>query len=111
MISPEVLRRYQLFGSLSDEQLQAIASIAKEEEWAAGEVIFEIDGPADALYLLMEGSIDLFYRSEDELNPDLRKEFPVGEINPGEPFAISALLEPTCLRLRPSPADQVLEFA
>ena len=32
MISPEVLRRYQLFGSLSDEHLQQIASIAKEEE-------------------------------------------------------------------------------
>ena len=97
MISPELLRRYELFGSLSDEQLQSLASIAKEESWEAGEVIFEIDAPADSLYLLVDGSIDLFYRSEDELNPELRKEFPVGEINPGEPFAISALFEPYVL--------------
>lgn len=97
MISPELLRRYDLFGSLSDEQLQSLASIAKEESWEAGEVIFEIDAPAESLFLLMEGSIDLFYRSEDELNPELRKEFPVGEINPGEPFAISALFEPYIL--------------
>ena len=97
MISPELLRRYELFGSLSDEQLQSLASISEEVEWEAGEVIFEIDAPADTLYLLMEGSVDLFYRSEDDLNPELRKEFPVGEINPGEPFAISALFEPYVL--------------
>jgi CRP-like cAMP-binding protein len=45
----------------------------------------------------MEGSVDLFYHVEDELNPDLKKEFGVGEINPGEPFAISALFEPYVL--------------
>ena len=97
MISPELLRRYELFGTLTDEQLQSLASIAEEMEWEAGEIIFEIDATADSLYLLMEGSVDLFYRSEDELNPELRKEFPVGEINPGEPFAISALFEPYVL--------------
>lgn len=97
MISPELLRRYELFGSLSDEQLQSLASISKEESWEAGEVIFEIDGAADSLYLLMDGSIDLFYRSQDEKNPETRKVFPVGEINPGEPFAISALFEPYVL--------------
>ncbi len=97
MISPELLRRYELFGSLSEEQLQLLASITREQSWEAGEVIFEIDAPADTLYLLMEGSIDLFYRSEDELQPELHKEFSVGEINPGEPFAISALFEPYVL--------------
>jgi CRP-like cAMP-binding protein len=94
MISPELLKRYPLFGSLSDEQLQSLASIAEEQSWEAGETIFEIGSPAENMYLLMEGSIDLFYRVEDEQNPDETKHFGVGEINPGEPFAISALFEP-----------------
>jgi len=94
MISPELLRRYKLFGSLSEEQLHSLVSIAEEADWEAGETIFEIDSKADSLYLLMEGSVDLFYHVEGELNPDLKKDFGVGEINPGEPFAISALFEP-----------------
>jgi CRP-like cAMP-binding protein len=94
MISPELLKRYPLFGSLSDEQLQSLASIAEEQSWEAGETIFEIGSPAENMYLLMEGSIDLFYRVEGEQNPDETKHFGVGEINPGEPFAISALFEP-----------------
>lgn len=94
MISPELLKRYPLFGSLKDGQLQSIASISEELEWEAGETIFEIGTAADNLYLLMEGSIDLFYHVEDEQNPEQTKNFGVGEINPGEPFAISALFEP-----------------
>ncbi len=97
MISPELLRRYELFGLFREDQIQSLASITEEASWEAGEVIFEIDAAADTLYLLMEGSVDLFYRSEDELQPELRKEFSVGEINPGEPFAISALFEPYIL--------------
>jgi CRP-like cAMP-binding protein len=97
MISPELLRRYKLFGSLSEEQVHSLASIAEEADWEAGETIFEIDSKADSLYLLMEGSVDLFYHVEDELNPDLKKDFGVGEINPGEPFAVSALFEPYVL--------------
>jgi len=97
MISPELLRRYPLFGSLSEEQLQSIASIAHEIEWEAGETVFELGSQADSLYLLMEGSVNLFYRVEDKLNPDMMKDFGVGEINLGEPFGISALFEPYVL--------------
>jgi CRP-like cAMP-binding protein len=97
MISPELLKRYPLFGSLTDEQLQSIASITEEQIWEAGETVFEIGGTAENLYLLIEGSVDLYYRVEDESNPGLSKNFPVGEINPGEPFAISALFEPYVL--------------
>lgn len=97
MISPELLKRYPLFGSLSDEQLQSLAGIAVEEEWETDEKIFEIGSAAENLYLLMDGSINLFYHVEDENDPDQMREFGVGEINPGEPFAISALFEPYVL--------------
>jgi CRP-like cAMP-binding protein len=47
--------------------------------------------------LLEDGSIDLYFTVIDSFRPELRKEFSVGEINPGEPFGISALIEPFVL--------------
>jgi CRP/FNR family cyclic AMP-dependent transcriptional regulator len=97
MISPELLRRYPFFGPLSDEQLKAVAMLADQESVGSYTILLEEGKKADTLYLLMEGSLSLFYLVEDERQPNLRKEFPVGDINPGEPFSISALIEPHVL--------------
>ena len=94
MISPETLRRYPFFGNLSDEQIKAIAMIAEDKSFGKGAVICEEGKHADAFYLLLAGGVSLYYISEDEYHPETRKEFLVGEINPGEVFAISALIEP-----------------
>jgi len=94
MISPEILRRYPFFGSLTDAQIRALAMIAEEQAFSKGVVLCEEGKPADAFYLLVDGSISLYYLSEDEFHPKTRKEFLVGEINPGEVFAISAFIEP-----------------
>jgi CRP-like cAMP-binding protein len=97
MISPELLRRYPSFGLFNETQLKAIAMIAEEDSAPAGTVLFEERQPATHLYLLLEGGVDLSYRSEEEYHPKTRKEFAVGEINPGELFSISALIEPYVL--------------
>lgn len=97
MVSPEVLRRYPFFAWLDDAHQKAIAMITEEVAYERGALIFQEGKPADALYLLMEGSVDLFFAVEEEYRPESRKEFLVGEINPGEPFAISALIEPYVL--------------
>jgi CRP-like cAMP-binding protein len=68
--------------------------IAEEVSADADVIIFKERQPADALYLLLNGSIDLYYTSEEEYHPKARKELLVGEINPGEIFSISAMLEP-----------------
>jgi CRP-like cAMP-binding protein len=94
MISPELLRRYPFFGSLSDAQIKAIAMIADEEIIAKGAVICEEGQPATAFYLLIDGGVSLYYKSEEEFNPSSRRDFLVGEINPGEVFAISVFVEP-----------------
>jgi CRP-like cAMP-binding protein len=97
MISPELLRRYSFFGRLTETDLYAIAMIAEELTADAGVTLFEEQQPADALYLLLEGSIDLYYKSEEEYHPKTKKEFVVGEINPGEIFSISSMIEPYIL--------------
>ena len=97
MISPEVLRRYPFFGPFSDEQLREIAMLGDEVSLEKDEELFEECAPADHLYLLLEGNIDLYYKSEEEYHPKDSKEFAVGEINAGEVFAISAVINPYVL--------------
>lgn len=94
MVSPEILRRYPFFGTLTDAQVKAIAMIAEEVTFPKGSVICEEGKPATAFYLLLAGGVSLYYKSEEEFRPETRKDFLVGEINPGEVFAISALVEP-----------------
>jgi cAMP-binding proteins - catabolite gene activator and regulatory subunit of cAMP-dependent protein kinases len=94
MISPELLRRYVFFRNLQEPQLKAIAMLADEVTVAVGETLFEIDQNADTLYLLLEGRIDLKYLVVDRDDPTNRQVYDVGEINPGEAFGISALIEP-----------------
>jgi CRP-like cAMP-binding protein len=94
MVSPEILRRYPFFGSLSDAQIKSLSMIAEEETIAKGSVICEEGQPATAFYLLIDGGVSLFYKSEEEFYPATRRDFLVGEINPGEVFAISVFVEP-----------------
>lgn len=97
MISPELLRRFPFFGNLENSQLVAISIIAEEETFNSGDKIFQEKSPAESLYLLEDGSIDLYFTVVDNFHPELRQEFSVGEINPGEPFGISALIAPYIL--------------
>jgi CRP-like cAMP-binding protein len=96
MVSSELLKKYEFFGGLTERQLKALAMIANEKTYEPGALIFEECDSANNLYLLMEGSVDLYYRSIDQMHiyTTPPKEFYAGSINPGEVFSISALIEP-----------------
>lgn len=112
MISPEILRKFPFFFGLTEEQLKQFAMIAEEHEIEGGINIFEEDQEANKFYLLMDGSVDLFIKSEEENDPSSRREFGVGEINPGEIFGISSIVEPYRFRTttRTAVKSHVLEF-
>jgi CRP/FNR family cyclic AMP-dependent transcriptional regulator len=93
MISPETLRRYPLFASLSEDQLKKLAMITDEQTIENDVTIFNEGETANTFYFLLEGSIDLFYKVGDP-ETSKQKEILIYEINPGEPFSISALIEP-----------------
>jgi CRP-like cAMP-binding protein len=97
MISPEKLRQYPFFGSLDEGQLREVAMLAEEEIYESGEVIFHEGETATALFFLLDGYVDLYYTIGQAKPTSLEKGIPVGEINPGEPFGISALIEPHLL--------------
>lgn len=91
MISPELLRRYPLFGLLNDGQQKALAMISAERSYQAGEVIHRENSPASRLYVVISGEVDLLYSGGGEGAITFA---PVGSIAPGEVFGVSSLLEP-----------------
>jgi CRP-like cAMP-binding protein len=92
MISTELLRKYPFFAKFDAEQLKNIAMITEQEVFSKGSTLFYENQPATHFFLLMEGSVDLFYQLGEPV-----KEILVGEVNPGEPFSISAFIEPHIL--------------
>lgn len=93
MISLELLRRYPFFAGLDERELKSIAIISEHVQTSAGTILFEEGQTADAFYLLLEGSVALSFNSP--LDPHVQ--IHVDEVNPGEPFAISALIPPHTL--------------
>jgi len=91
MVSPEQLRRYPFFGGLMAEELASIAMIAEEISFPEGAIIFRDGDVATKLYVLTAGAVDLVYHIERANG--IETSF-VGSIVAGEPFAISAIVEP-----------------
>ena len=53
------LEGVELLKNLTPEQLSRIATIAREVQYPAGKVILEPDKPLDALYVILDGSVEL----------------------------------------------------
>ena len=91
MVSTELLRRYPFFGGLTDAELAGIAMVAQEITFASDVIIFEAGDLATQLYVLETGAIELLHRAPGQGGDSIT---PVGSIAAGEPFGVSAFLEP-----------------
>lgn len=91
MVSPELLRRYPFFASLTDEQLTALAMIAEEKSYPQGTLLVKENQPANKLILLLEGDVDLIYSGGGE---GAVVNALVGSIAPGEMLGVSSIIEP-----------------
>ena len=94
MISPELLRRFPFFNFMGEAQLKAVAMIAEELTYEKDEVIVEAGKPADRFFFLIDGDVAYYSVATTEHDPSYKKEYFIAEINPGEIFGISALIEP-----------------
>lgn len=97
MISVELLSRYPFFGGLTDSQKRSLARIADEEHLSSGVTIFREGETAEWLYFLEDGCVSLYYTGTRPTPDKLDEGIPICEINPGEPFSISAIIEPYVL--------------
>jgi CRP-like cAMP-binding protein len=94
MISPELLRRYPFFNFMDGAQLKAVSMIAEELTYEKDEVILEAGKPANHFFFLIDGDAAYYALVTSRHDPSYKKEYFVSEINPGEIFGISALIEP-----------------
>lgn len=94
MITTELLSQYQFFKVFSPEQLKKIAQLAEDKTYQPGSLLFHEKQPAEALFILLKGGVELFYTVKVEYKPELRKELVFTVIKPGELMGISTLIEP-----------------
>ena len=59
MVSTDLLKRVSIFSGLSDDQLQSIASICREEAHSKGDVIVREKEPSNDLYVIREGAVEV----------------------------------------------------
>ena len=68
MASIEALKKANLFESLSDDQLKAIAQLGREKTFEPGEEIFKQGQRAKTLYVLLDGVVTLRIKAEEEID-------------------------------------------
>lgn len=91
MITPELLKRYPFFASLTDEQLKTIAQIGEEKSFPKDSILIKENTAANNLMLLLDGAVDLFYSNRSEKS-EIKS--PICSLAPGVIFGISSLIVP-----------------
>lgn len=103
MVSIEVLRSLPCFAGVSGESLKAVAAIAEEHDFKAGQTLWKEGDDVRWLYIVRQGEIDIIY--------DLQggKQCVVDTVVGGEMTGWSAVVEPyrhtaTCVARQPGRA-------
>jgi len=94
MVSPELLRRYPFFAGFDNTHIKAIAMVADEFSFEKDDSLYEIDKPADALFVLVDGIVEHYFIVVNSQDARLRKEFYLSDITPGEVFGLSSMIDP-----------------
>ncbi|RMF47519.1 MAG: cyclic nucleotide-binding domain-containing protein [Anaerolineae bacterium] len=94
MISPEILRRYPFFSHFNATQLKRLAMLAEEIQVPTGETLFKRGEPANAMYLLLEGNVELYDEAQDQFDSNIKLSFYVGNVEAGEVLGMSAAIPP-----------------
>lgn len=82
-----LLKRSPLFGEVPTEELRMVVEQLSEEACFAGERVFEINDPADQMYIVVDGRIGI------SLNGEPRPGNFVSVLGPGECFGEMGLLD------------------
>ncbi len=103
MISPETLRRFSLFAGLDPAWFKDIAMVGEEVKLAQGEWLFHEGDDADALYLVLNGSVEL----KIDLDVQSSRQADISTVSAGEVLGWSALVEPEVYTLGAVAASDV----
>lgn len=93
MVSEDLLRRYRFFDFLDEQEFKVALDASVETTIEDGHLVFDAGQSASALYFLIEGSVEHRFVVIDE-DSHIRREFLIGNVNAGEMFGLSGLIEP-----------------
>ncbi len=82
-----LLKQSTMFSEVPTEDLRVVAKMLDEENYFAGDRVFDINEFGDHMYILQSGRIGI------SLSPDLASREFVAELNPGECFGEMNLLD------------------
>jgi CRP/FNR family transcriptional regulator, cyclic AMP receptor protein len=83
----DLLRNFSLFAELSDDELRAIAAVAKPRRYAREDVVIHEDERGDVFCLIQHGKVKITMTSPEG------KELILSTLGPGEFFGEMALLD------------------
>jgi CRP/FNR family transcriptional regulator, cyclic AMP receptor protein len=85
----ELLKRSDMFGQLTEEQLTRVADLAAPQTYAEGAVIIEEDQPASRCFFVISGRVDI------EIRPPYAGRGPqrIAQIKAGEVFGELSLVD------------------
>jgi CRP/FNR family cyclic AMP-dependent transcriptional regulator len=101
MIPLETLRKSDVFGGLTDDELVAIARLAHEETYGAGAQILMENGPAKYLYLVAEGRVVIL------IDMARGRQAVIDTVTKGNSFGWSAMVPPYILTGTATAVDNV----
>jgi CRP/FNR family cyclic AMP-dependent transcriptional regulator len=68
----EFLKRLDMFNGLSDEEISSVAALCTEARYKAGDTILHIKDPADSLFLIRSGTVQIITNPDVlEIKPEL----------------------------------------
>ena len=65
MISPELIRRYEFFSGLTNEQIATIAKLSNEKSFDSGYYFFREGDKVDEFYLVIDGAVGILIEIPD----------------------------------------------
>ena len=95
MVSPETLRRVDLFASLDDTMLKAIAMAGEKKDVKKGYWFFREGDPAKKVYIILKGTVEI----KVSLGPQDIHQIGVSSLREGDLFGWSALVDPYTYQL------------
>jgi CRP/FNR family cyclic AMP-dependent transcriptional regulator len=90
MVSPETLRRMDLFAGLEDSMLKAIAMAGEKMEVKKGHWFFREGDHAKQVYIIQKGAVEI----KVSLGPQDIHQIGVSSLKEGDLFGWSALVDP-----------------
>ncbi len=87
MVSPELIRRYELFGGLNMDEVTMLAVAAEELQAEQGTWFFRQDQELHDMYLVIEGHVGIVVELP-------KQEVVTSSVGPGELFGWSGMVPP-----------------